>query len=121
MKNKVAILAVLLGCQVVASSAALAYGANDRLTDVALQAPLPLMAQGDMNTADSPSAGLADGSGQSVESGVRRRHGPRRKHSANGHAKRRLSSGLRRRSKSAMGANTGAADGNCCASSSSGM
>ncbi len=46
MKNKVAILAVLLGCQAVASSAALAFGVTDP-THVAGQAPLQLMVQAD--------------------------------------------------------------------------
>jgi len=56
MKNKIAIVAVMLGCQVITVSAAFAYGGDGKAIDVLLQAPLQKIAQADMSTGGSPYA-----------------------------------------------------------------
>jgi hypothetical protein len=128
MKNTMAIVALLLGCQVMTCAAALAYGDNDKSIDALLQAPLQKIAQGDMSTMDSayvaPDSG--DGAAETTDppgakaKRKRANHGAaayKRKHAPKGKYKRRLSSGMR----SGSQAVSGSTGNTCCASPSSGM
>ena len=119
MTNKLAIVAVLLGCQAVTTSAVFAYGGYDRGSSLFLQSPTIKIAQGDMGAGAGPEV-APDSSEAQAQAPVkhRRSHGRggiKRKHGSKGQFKRRLSSRVKPKSASEPGGNS------CCVSPSSGM
>jgi hypothetical protein len=123
MKNKIAKVAFLLGCQALTSSAAFSYGNNDRLIYPSIQQPAQMIAQDDMSANNSahvsPDSGVAPAEAPQQKVGRRRSSSRafKRKHSSKGQGKHRLSSGMKHRPKTACSSS----DNSCCAEPSSAM